>query len=864
MRVVIALLLILFGLAADAATLRVGPGRSYPTLQSVAGRVVAGDVVEVDGGATYPGGVVFNRSGTTAAPITIRGLRVNGARPALRGVNGIAGGAVLRIAGSHYVIEGLDCSTGGDPLAARCVYHAGDGAVIRDCVVHDSPCDGISGADASGSLTLQNVEVHHCGAGGFDHQIYVASSNANYPAAVFRMEFCYVHDGTGGNNVKSRVGRNEIYDNWIETAAYHELDLIGADAASQPGTAALVREDSDVVGNVLIHTSAGGNVGRLGGDGSGASRGRYRFVGNTVIIAAALPRDFVVFKLQDVIESIEVHNNVFEHAGKTVRVLSSTLAGGSAYARAGANNWLPAGSANPAGWTGTVSGSAPGFANAAAGDFAPSPIGALFNGGADSTQSPAGFAFPSPLAAPLFHPPVRALGSPVARPINGAIDIGAFEHPRDVVDNAAPVAMDDDVITASIAAFPIDVLANDTDTERDALVVISATQAAAGSVGLSGNKVIYTPGPAFAGSDTFSYRISDGHSTATANVTLRNPFVATRGVYNGLLADSAAPATITGFFKIATTGTGSFSGTLRLAGGTFVLSGAFNLAGDFAAVIPRAYLAPLQVALHLDFAGAVVSGSVSDGATTATLGAERVIFSTANRAPQTGKYTLHLPVDPLDDAPEFPHGIGYALMSIASDGRATIAGKFADGSALSVSAWLLPDGTLPVYMPLYSTAARGMVAGSLGFRETPASDCDALLTWRKPAQPSGTLYRAGFDTTIMLAGSRYAAPRAGTCVLQLADSPGNAGLRLSDGNLSAPMAKSLTIATTNLVTIDEPAADKLSMRITAANGLFTGAFIHPVTRTARTIGGVLFQKTPRGAGFFSGTSETGAAEVLPR
>jgi len=36
-----------------------------------------------------------------------------------------------------------------------------------------------------------------------------------------------VHDGNGGNGVKSRAERNEIYYNWIEGSLYHELELIG-------------------------------------------------------------------------------------------------------------------------------------------------------------------------------------------------------------------------------------------------------------------------------------------------------------------------------------------------------------------------------------------------------------------------------------------------------------------------------------------------------------------------------------------------------------------------------------------------------------------------------------------------------------
>ena len=66
----------------QAATYQVGPGRPYPNLQAVADRLNPGDVVEVDGNATYPGGVVFERPGTAQQKIVIRGIRIAGRRPA--------------------------------------------------------------------------------------------------------------------------------------------------------------------------------------------------------------------------------------------------------------------------------------------------------------------------------------------------------------------------------------------------------------------------------------------------------------------------------------------------------------------------------------------------------------------------------------------------------------------------------------------------------------------------------------------------------------------------------------------------------------------------------------------------------------
>src|SRR5688572_17476563 len=208
-----------------ATTYQVGPGKPYANLQAVASLLNPGDVVQVYAGTTYSGGVKLTRSGSESNKIKIVGVRVGGARPVLSGSTN-----TIEFAGNHYVFEGFDV-TGG---SSRCVYHHAHDITIRDSVIHDCPSHGILGADSgSGSLTLEYSEVYRSGSGDTRHPIYMATDQAAYPGAVFRMQYCYVHDGNGGNNVKSRAERNEIYFNWIESAYYHELELIGPDGQDE-------------------------------------------------------------------------------------------------------------------------------------------------------------------------------------------------------------------------------------------------------------------------------------------------------------------------------------------------------------------------------------------------------------------------------------------------------------------------------------------------------------------------------------------------------------------------------------------------------------------------------------------------------
>ncbi len=431
--------------SANAVTYQVGPTRTHTNLNALFAAVDLGpgDIVEVDGNVVYAGNVVMpaQDGGAPGNPVILRGIRVNGQRPHLQGgTNTIE----FRLA-NHVVFEGFEVSGTGDTLTGtfRCVYHHSHDLTIRDAYVHDCPRHGILGADQdSGSLTVEYTEVFNAGSNVGNHAIYMATDEVAHPGAVFRLQYSYVHDSRfddtrdGGNLIKSRAERNEIYYNWLEGGFFHELELIGPDPnGAQPGwTEGLKREDSDVVGNVIVHTSAFGAVMRFGGDATGQSFGRYRVANNTIVRLGGAGTATTVFRLFDGIESLDAHNNViWRDAASELRVVREVEADWATGASqvAGSNNWIRTGSTFiPAAWSGTRSGASPGFVDTAAFNFRPSAGSPLIDSGNATPDSGVAFAIASPLFPPLRHPPERtliAVGSAAARPVDGAVDIGGFE-----------------------------------------------------------------------------------------------------------------------------------------------------------------------------------------------------------------------------------------------------------------------------------------------------------------------------------------------------------------------------------------------------------------------------------------------------
>ncbi len=136
---------------------------------------------------------------------------------------------------------------------------------------------------------------------------------------------------------------------------------------------------------------------------------------------------------------------------------------------------------------------------------------------------------------PVKAPPAwieRALRDPAEH--KRTVDVYRFEKtsstttlgPKEYL-NKPPVAQDDSTtVEMNSTDNTIDVLANDSDPDGDALSVTAVSMPAHGGAASTGSGVAYTPAADYVGPDSFTYTVSDGRggsATATVHITVVTP-----------------------------------------------------------------------------------------------------------------------------------------------------------------------------------------------------------------------------------------------------------------------------------------------------------------------------------------------------
>lgn len=89
-------------------------------------------------------------------------------------------------------------------------------------------------------------------------------------------------------------------------------------------------------------------------------------------------------------------------------------------------------------------------------------------------------------------------------------------------ENQAPILTADAASTLNDSAVTVDVLANDSDPNGDALTISAVGTPDVGEVTITNNTLVYTPSAQAMGDVSFSYEVTDGELSSSSTVTITN------------------------------------------------------------------------------------------------------------------------------------------------------------------------------------------------------------------------------------------------------------------------------------------------------------------------------------------------------
>jgi hypothetical protein len=329
---------------ATAAMHRVGPGRSFTTLEAaINGNTWApGDTIQLDAGRfdvrqmLRPLG-----SGASGRPIVVRGA---GAGQTIVSGSALADTKALwdvEQSNRWWVFEDMTVAQmRGAQTNARGFFLVGcEDVVVQRCEVMDC-WNGFMSASGANRVTVQFCDVHdNGGLQGPAHNFYM-SGGSNF---VIRSN--WIHDAQYGTCYKDRTHNLQLLYNRIENAAIegYEVSLAGDGSGAQG--------DALLMGNLIVKSPSSSQQTHLVRfeDGRG---GTLTMIHNTII---GQPRNVLV---SSIASQTTLHNNIL-YGGATV------FSGG---ALTGKANWLANGR-SVGGLTASVQSSLPGFMNSSGGDY---------------------------------------------------------------------------------------------------------------------------------------------------------------------------------------------------------------------------------------------------------------------------------------------------------------------------------------------------------------------------------------------------------------------------------------------------------------------------------------------------------------
>jgi hypothetical protein len=267
----------------------------------------------------------------------------------------------------------------------------------------------------------------------------------------------------------------------------------------------------------------------------------------------------------------------------------------------------------------------------------------------------------------------------------------------------------------------------------------------------------------------------------------------------------------------------------------------------FTAQIRRGKQAPLVISFTLDATTQeLAAGSVTEGVSVASVEGWRNKWPRAVKGSPPpagavgGYYTvgLQIPGPGFLVNPALPQGTGYATFTVnPKTARLKMAGRLADGVAITGSTFVGPAGQVLVFRTLYAANARGSLLGALRIQEMAANKDNTVggtVSWWSPATPAAStrLYQQGFGPLAVDAvGGRYDPPGPSQIVLGIDPliGPFNAQLSFAEANveMAVPLLNTVEvlIGANHRVTMALDNPRETTLRIVPRTGLLNGGFV---------------------------------------
>lgn len=330
---------------------------------------------------------------------------------------------------------------------------------------------------------------------------------------------------------------------------------------------------------------------------------------------------------------------------------------------------------------------------------------------------------------------------------------------------------------------------------------------------------------AFGEYDQVILTATNAFGTTTSVVFFMNiqPFPAGAvGTFSGLVDRSGTDTNGLGAsVSLTATSKATYTGKVLLGKTSYAIKGNLNAA----TVNPTGFAdlkigtATKRLSFQINSTTGALTGSMPDEA-------ELAGWRAQTATDRTGIYNFSAASE--DPAAGVPQGASYGSLKLSTKAVATVTGMTADGSKFTASSPLSINGDIVIYQALYTAPALGTFGGKLNLADNLTHTISGDLSWSKPAQLKGPLYKDGWPTPLELEarGGKYRPAAGATLPLAAtASTSNNAQIILQDGGIEAigdasnPKAFPLRIDSATKLVIAAPHKVKL----TNTTGAFSGS-----------------------------------------